>query len=237
MLKNPRPRQRQTLHRSHPPQSLQRRDLDELYFRLFRRFGPQHWWPGRTKFEVMVGAILTQNTNWTNVEKAIANLRRAGVLNVQAIHQIPGKKLARLIKPSGYFNVKARRLKNLVGFIVRMYQGNLARMQKGSLPKLREELLSVNGIGPETADSILLYALDKPSFVVDAYTKRFLRRHHLIAEDADYHDVQKLFMQHLPHDRKHFNEYHALIVRLAKDFCKAKASCEACPLNDFYYSA
>lgn len=184
----------------------------------------------------MAGAILTQNTNWTNVEKAIINLRKAGALNVQAIHQISHEELAHLIKPSGYFNIKAKRLKNLADFIVCEYQGSLAKMQKRPLPQLRAELLSVNGIGPETADSILLYALDKPSFVVDAYTKRFLRRHNLIAEGADYHDVQKMFMKNLPHDRQYFNEYHALIVRLAKDFCKSKASCEACPLNDFYYS-
>ena len=236
MLKDLPPRHYPTPPPPRPQQLLRRRDLEELYARLFKRFGHQRWWPGRTKFEIIVGAILTQNTNWGNVEKAIVNLRRAGALNVKAIHQVSDKKLARLIKPSGYFNVKAKRLKNLVRFIVREYQGNLMRMQKEPLSKLRQELLSVNGIGPETADSILLYALDKPSFVVDAYTKRFLRRHNLIKDGADYHEVQKLFMEHLPQDRKQFNEYHALMVRLGKDFCRTKASCEACPLNDFYYA-
>lgn len=212
------------------------RDLKEIYQRLYRRFGPQHWWPGRTKFEIIVGAVLTQNTNWGNVEKAIANLRAGRVLNFQGIHELSTAKLAKMIRPSGYFNVKAERLKNLINFMMKEYGGSLAKMQRESLETLRPKLLSVNGIGPETADSILLYALEKPVFVIDAYTRRIFYRHNLSAHDADYHELQKVFMEGLSHDVKSFNEYHALIVRLGKDFCRPRASCEQCPLNDFRYS-
>ncbi len=211
-------------------------DLEEIYRRLYRRFGPQSWWPGETRLEIMVGAVLTQNTNWTNVEKAILSLKKARALSVAALEEIPVKKLAALIRPSGYFNIKAKRLKNFIRFIVREYGGNCAAMKKTPLPELRKKLLSVNGIGPETADSILLYALDKPVFVIDAYTKRFLSRHNFIARDADYHAVQELFASALKPDVQKFNEYHALIVHLGKHFCRTKPSCEACPLHDFHYT-
>ena len=210
--------------------------LKKIYQRLFTQYGPQSWWPAKTRFEVIVGAILTQNTSWTNVEKAIENLRRARVLNPSAFKNIPVDILSRLIKPAGYFNVKARRLKNFVEFLFKEYNGQLQRMSQEPVGKLRPRLLSVNGIGEETADSILLYALDKPVFVVDAYTKRFLSRHRLIEEDADYHEVQKEFTRALPKDIQLFNEYHALIVRLGKEFCKTKALCEICPLKDVHYS-
>ncbi len=212
------------------------RYLRKIYERLFAKYGPQSWWPAKTRFEVIVGAILTQNTSWTNVEKAIANLHKAHLLSPAALKNIPVDNLSQLIKPAGYFNVKARRLKNFIEFFFKEYNGQLERMSKAPLQKLRRGLLSVNGIGPETADSILLYALDKPVFVVDAYTKRILSRHRLMDEATDYHAVQKEFMQSLPQDTRMFNEYHALIVRLGKELCKSKPWCDLCPLNDIHYS-
>ena len=207
-----------------------------VYEKLFQSFGPQHWWPGDTQTEIIVGAVLTQNTNWGNVEKALGNLRKQNLLDVAKIHKISQERLARLIKPAGYFNVKARRLKNLIKFIIGRYQGDLKLMARTPLGDLRKELLGVNGVGPETADSILLYAFNKPVFVVDAYTKRFLYRHNLIDPQDSYHTVQELFTANLKSDRKFFNEYHALIVRLGKDFCKPTPRCEQCPLKDFHYS-
>lgn len=205
--------------------------LETTYQKLFKEFGPQKWWPAETKFEVIVGAILTQNTNWGNVEKALANLKKAGVLNPAALQQIPAKKLARLIKPSGFFNIKTKRLKSFIHFFFKEYDGDLAKMNKEPLAILRQKILAVHGIGPETADSILLYACDQPIFVVDAYTKRIFSRHNLVNKNADYHQVQNLFMNHLSPDVQLFNEHHALIVRLAKDFCRTKPRCDVCPLN------
>jgi endonuclease-3 related protein len=210
--------------------------IKKIYVALLKSFGPQHWWPGDTPFEIMVGAVLTQNTNWGNVEKAIAQLKREGLLSLEAMRDVPVEKLAKAIRPAGYFNVKARRLKNLVYFIVHQYGGDLKKMKGEPSDVLRRQLLSVNGVGPETADSILLYALDKPVFVVDAYTRRFLRRHNLIEEKADYHDIQRLFTDVLPADALVFNEYHALIVRLGKDVCRPSARCEVCPLNRIHYA-
>ncbi len=210
--------------------------LEKIYRRLLETFGPQHWWPAQTKFEVIVGAILTQNTNWGNVEKALENLKKQKVLFPWRLYDIPTEKLAQLIRPAGYFNVKAKRLKNFMEFFFKEYGGNLKKMQSESLEVLRSKLLSVNGIGPETADSILLYALDKPVFVVDAYTKRILLRHNLAHPDADYHEIQEYFMRHFPMDVKQFNEFHALIVRLGKDYCRTKPRCEQCPLKDIAYS-
>lgn len=227
--------------------------LKEIYKRLYAQFGPQHWWPatplrrggearplsrtsrGRpaSRFEVMVGAILTQNTNWGNVEKAIRSLRKAKLLSPQSLKKIPTARLAPLIKSSGYFNIKAQRLKSFVDFLFAEYNGDLKRMSEQPADVLRKQLLQVNGIGPETADSILLYALDKPVFVVDAYTKRFLSRHHWINPQASYDEVQKVFSEQLPAKRALFNEYHALIVRLGKKLCKTHPCCEDCPLNDW----
>ncbi|HNV24602.1 MAG TPA: endonuclease III domain-containing protein [Candidatus Omnitrophota bacterium] len=209
--------------------------LFKIYHILYQSFGPQQWWPGETTIEIMVGAILTQNTNWKNVEKAIENLKQEKALSVVALRQISIKKLAFLIKPAGYFNVKAARLKSFIDFLFFEYSGNLKKMGQERLPVLREKLLAVKGIGPETADSILLYAFEKPVFVVDTYTKRFLLRHHFIKEDASYYQVQEFFMSRLLPDVKMFNEFHALIVRLGKEYCKTKPLCGACPLKERGY--
>ncbi len=207
---------------------------------LFTAYGPQGWWPARSKFEVIVGAILTQNTNWGNVERAIANLRGAGALTPGAMHGLSEARLAELIRPAGYFNVKARRLRNFLDHLFGNYgssRSNLTSLLKQDTKSLRIELLSVNGIGPETADSILLYAAGKAVFVVDAYTKRILTRHGLVDGDACYAHMQSLFMDNLEKDPVLFNEYHALIVMTGKDFCKTKKPlCEQCPLGSFLHS-
>jgi endonuclease III related protein len=180
----------------------------------------------------MVGAILTQNTSWGNVEKAIGNLKKHRLLNPARLRGLSQKELSRLIMPAGYYNVKAKRLKNFLKFFFERYKGDVNKMSTVDTAVLRSQLLSVNGIGPETADSILLYALHKPVFVVDAYTKRVISRHRLIKEDAGYGDVQTLFMDNLERKEKLFNEYHALLVKLAKDFCrKSKPKCDSCPLK------
>lgn len=204
-----------------------------IYRKLYLYFGPQHWWPADSKFEVMVGAILTQNTNWFNVEKAINNLRQHKLLAPDKLYRLPRQRLAALIKPTGYYNIKAKRLRAFLKFFIKTYQGNLRRMAKADMTILRQQLLSVNGIGPETADSILLYALNKPVFVVDAYTKRILSRHRMFREAVAYEEAQNLFMRSLKRDARLFNEYHALLVRLGKDFClKNKPKCEICPLKN-----
>ena len=208
------------------------RILFDIYDRLYKRFGPQRWWPAKTEFEVMVGAILTQNTNWANVEKAIDNLKKAKVLSPIKLKKISSKRLAKLIRPAGYFNIKAKRLKNFINFLFSEYKANLERMKAVDPWQLRTELLGVAGIGSETADSILLYALNKPVFVIDAYTRRLLLRHHLIDEDATYSSIQDIFLDNLNTDIKLFNEFHALIVRLAKEICKTEPDCSNCPLVD-----
>ena len=205
--------------------------LKEIYDLLYKRFGAQDWWPGETPFEVIVGAILTQNTNWTNVEKAIINIKNADSLTPEKLHHIDITKLAALIRPAGYFNIKAKRLKNFLDWFFENYDGRLVNLEKVRTSELREQLLSVKGIGPETADSILLYALNRPVFVVDAYTARVCARHQLISEDADYHQIQETFESNLPSDTQLFNEYHALIVNLGKNYCKPTPKCEECPLN------
>lgn len=206
--------------------------LEEIYHKLFSRFGKQHWWPAETQFEVIVGAILTQNTNWANVEKAIINLKKKNLLKPRKIREIPIKRLARLIRPSGYFNVKAKRLKSFVDFLFREYHGSLKNMFEDDHLKLRAKLLNVKGIGLETADSILLYAGEKPIFVVDAYTRRALLRHNLIEKSASYSQIQNLFMDNLSCEVKLFNEYHALLVKLAKTLCKKVPQCHICPLKE-----
>lgn len=209
-----------------------RKSLEDIYEKLYHCFGPQDWWPGDSPFEVIVGAILTQNTNWQNVDRAIDNLKKAKVLTPQKLHSLPLNKLAQLIRPSGYFNIKAKRLKSFLDFLFKNYQGKLDKMFSLSLDELRQEILSVKGIGPETADSILLYAGGFPVFVVDAYTKRIFSRKKLFSEDADYHRAQEIFMGNLKKDVQLYNEYHALIVRLGKDFCKkAKPKCATCPIR------
>lgn len=206
--------------------------LKVLYRKLKTRFGPQAWWPADTDFEVIVGAILTQNTNWRNVEKAISNLKKHNLLSASGMYKLRAKRLAVLIRPAGYYNLKAKRLKEFLKFFFRTYSGSVKKMAGKNLPELRRELLTVCGIGPETADSILLYALNKPIFVIDAYTKRILARHRIIKEDATYEEAQNLFMQNLEPDAGLFNEYHALLVRIGKDFClKRRPKCEECPLK------
>ncbi len=206
--------------------------IGHMYKKLYSYFGPQHWWPGDSPFEVMLGAILTQNTSWQNVEKAIRNLKKHKLLNPRKLYKLEQQKLASLIRPAGYYNIKAKRLKYFLDFLFQSYGGDIKRMSRVDKMVLRQELLSVNGIGPETADSILLYALNKPVFVVDAYTRRILLRHRLIKEGASYDEVQDLFTGNLKKDAKLFNEYHALLVRLGKDFClKKKGKCNICPLG------
>src|SRR3972149_6636514 len=200
--------------------------LLEIYRRLYHAFGPQRWWPGETPFEIAVGAILTQNTNWGNVEKAIENLKRDEALNVESINNMKTERLASLIKPAGDFNVKAKRLKAFISFLRNEYYGSLKRMKKDEMQTLRVRLLHVHGVGPETADSVLLYALEKPIFVIDAYTKRVLSRHKIMDHDESYETFQELFHSSLKCDAKLFNEYHALFVRVGKIYCKTKPLCE-----------
>jgi endonuclease-3 related protein len=208
--------------------------LADYFKKALKDLGPQHWWPGETPFEVAVGAILTQNTAWRNVEKAIANLKARGVLDPFKLHALPPAELATLIRPAGYFNIKTKRLKSFLKFLIEEYEGDLERMKSDGTETLREKLLAVRGIGPETADSILLYALEKPVFVVDAYTKRIFLRHEVVGEEADYHEVQEYFLRHLPTDVKTFNELHALIVNVGKNWCRPKQpDCEHCPWKDY----
>ncbi|MGE3638004.1 MAG: endonuclease III domain-containing protein [Pirellulales bacterium] len=207
--------------------------MTDVYERLFREFGPQKWWPGESPFEVLVGAVLVQNTAWRNVERAIENLREAGVMTPARLYALAESDLAELIRPAGYYQVKARRLRNLLRLVVERYDGSLSTMFQRDLSTLREELLSVSGIGPETADAILLYVGGLATFVVDTYTHRVLARHGWIGYEADYHQIQDHFTTALPPDAALYNEYHALLVRLGKDYCRKTApKCTACPLFD-----
>jgi len=202
-----------------------------MFNRLLDHFGPQHWWPAETELEVITGAILTQNTNWNNVIKAIDNLKSRNLLTIKALYSVQTEALALQIRPSGYYNVKAARLKNLISFIVEKYGGNLPEFLNETTPQLREGLLSVKGIGPETADSILLYAARRPVFVVDAYTHRILNRHEMFEDQTTYHELQQFFMNHLSEEHSLFNEFHALIVNTGKTYCKKKPICSDCPLK------
>lgn len=205
--------------------------LQEIYDRLYLFYGPQNWWPAESRIEMLVGAVLTQNTNWQNVRTAINRLRTENLLSFEALSSIPLDTLSFFIKSSGYYNLKAKRLKNLLQMIEDEYGGCLEELLETEPYSARESLLSVKGIGPETADSILLYAGGHPLFVVDAYTHRIFSRHNLVPDDCDYQSLQDLFMDNLPHDSQLFNEYHALIVKTAKQFCKKnKPLCEKCPL-------
>jgi endonuclease-3 related protein len=208
--------------------------LDEYYNSLFTAFGPQHWWPGKTQFEVIVGAILTQNTSWTNVARAIENVRGEGLLSPAAIERVPLGRLEILIRPSGYFRQKARKLKAFCAFLRSEYRGSLKRMFETPTIVLREKLLGVFGIGPETADSILLYAGEHPVFVVDAYTKRMLARHGWASAEAKYEDVRWMVERQFPGDTERFNEFHALIVNTGKNFCRPRDPlCGECPLGRY----
>ncbi len=205
--------------------------LMEAYERMLVAFGPQHWWPGDSPFEIMVGAVLVQNTSWRNVERAIQNLRDAGVMQPRALYQLSPAELSELIRPAGYYQLKTKRLRNLLQVIVEQHDGSLESMFQASLSSLREELLAINGIGPETADAILLYAGGLPTFVVDTYTYRVLARHGWLGYDASYDDMKDYFESTLPADTRLYNEYHALLVRVGKDYCKRTTpNCEACPL-------
>jgi endonuclease-3 related protein len=238
-------------------------NLRAYYHALMAAWGPQDWWPAYTRFEVIVGAFLTQNTAWTNVERALHRLREEGVLNPDGIRRTPTKHLAQMIRSSGYFRQKAQRLKNVVDYLDARYQGSLERMFAQPTDRLREELLALNGVGPETADSILLYAGGHPVFVVDAYTRRILERHGLITAKARYEDIRQLVERALQKAsltagdqppasplaarRRHkfvirraapearaFDEFHALLVQTAKHHClKSQAHCSGCPLERF----
>ncbi|MDP6780097.1 MAG: endonuclease III domain-containing protein [Candidatus Latescibacteria bacterium] len=208
----------------HPP------GFQRAYATLLAAFGPQGWWPADSPFEVMVGAILTQNTAWTNVERAIERLKESGRFTPVGLLEIPDSEMAGMIRSSGYFRLKTRRLKAFLDTFVGCYGGDVGRMRARPLALLRSQLLGIHGVGPETADCILLYALDKPSFVVDAYTRRAFGRLGLVDAGADYHDIQARFTEHLSPEVGIYQEYHALIVALGKDICRPKPRCDRCPL-------
>jgi endonuclease III related protein len=237
-------------------------ELLGYYRALLSRFGPQNWWPAQSRFEVIVGAYLTQNTNWTNVEKAMANLRRGRALSLAAMRDLPLRRLQALVRPSGYFRQKAKNLKTFIAFLDKKYSGSLDRMFAQPTEKLRAELLALNGVGPETADSILLYGGNHPVFVVDAYTRRILERHGLAGAKTGYEEIRQLMEKTLssaeaadllvpqagadprhPVSRmsraartelaQHYNELHALIVRIGNQHCRATPNCEGCPLKIF----
>ena len=207
------------------------RRIRNFYSLLHDRYGPQNWWPAETRFECATGAILTQNTSWRNVEKAIAALRENSMLSAEKLRSVSHERLAVLIRPCGYYNLKAKRLKNFIDFLFSRYEGKIENMLDEETDKLREKLLSVNGIGEETADSILLYSLGKPVFVIDNYSRRILRRHRMIPKRASYAKIQELFAQSLPSDAGVFGEYHALIVKTGKLHCGKTARCDGCPLK------
>lgn len=205
-------------------------DLLDYFVRLSERYGPTGWWPGDTPFEIAVGAILTQNTAWRNVELAIANLKRHKLLAPRAILDCPADKLENVLRPSGYFRVKAQRLRSFCQHLVDAYAGSIERMAARPLGELREELLGVHGIGPETADDILLYACGHPVFVVDTYTRRILSRHGHTTADMPYEELRNVFEAALPSNVTMFKEYHGLIVYVGKDYCRTHPRCEGCPL-------
>jgi endonuclease-3 related protein len=205
----------------------------QVYELLLARLGPQHWWPGESPLEVLVGAVLVQNTSWQNVARALASLREAGCLDARRIVETTPRQLEQLVRSAGYYRVKAKRLRALMQFVVDRYGGCVEAMCSSSAGQLREELLAVHGVGPETADSILLYALNKPAMVVDTYTKRIWARHGWIDLDADYHQLQAQLDDEFPDEVAARNELHALLVRTGNQYCKkTKPRCDACPLSD-----
>ena len=206
--------------------------LLSIYHRLMAYYGPQHWWPAEEPFEVMVGAILTQSTAWSNVEKAISKLKTAGALSPEALRQLPLAELAELVHPCGYYNAKALKLKSLAYWLGEYCSDNLSKLFASDIDLLRQQLLAIHGIGQETADSIILYAANKPVFVIDAYTRRITNRIGLAPVGDSYGAYQALFMDNLPADVRLFNEYHALLVCLAKNVCRGQPLCQACCLND-----
>lgn len=207
------------------------RDTLRVYYtRMHGHYGATGWWPGETPFEVAVGAILTQNTAWTNVEKTLLRLKRENLLGPKKILRCSRPTLEKALRPSGYFRVKAQRLRNFCTYLVSRHRGSMQRMARNPTEQLREELLGVNGIGPETADDILLYACDKPVFVVDAYTRRIFSRHGIVDPDIGYEALRAVFEKHMARDVGTFKEYHGLIVWTGKDFCRSRARCDGCPL-------
>lgn len=207
-----------------------RAQLEQMFALLYARYGPQRWWPAESPTEVVIGAILTQNTAWRNVERAIAALKSLGLIDWIRLRELPENQLAEIVRPAGTFRVKAGRLKSFVEVLFRDYNGRLESLCGGDLQVARARLLAIPGIGPETADAILLYAANRPTFVVDAYTRRVLRRHMLIDGAASYDATQEIFHQSLPRDVRMFNEYHALLVQVAKEHCRSRPACEGCPL-------
>lgn len=207
--------------------------LKHLYELLFERFGHRNWWPAQTPFEVCVGAILTQNTSWKNVEKAINNLKETDCLDAFRLYETPLDELAVIIRPAGYFNVKSKRLKNFVNRLVEHHEGSLDKMFEASVEDLRTVLLSINGVGRETADSMILYAANKPIFVVDVYTRRALERHGMIVEKADYDEIRELFERNLEPDVALFNDFHAQFVAVGSTYCGRRPKCSGCPLDGF----
>jgi endonuclease-3 related protein len=205
----------------------------EIYDAMLDRFGHQGWWPGDGPLEICIGAILTQNTNWINVEKALANLRNAGAMSISAVAQMDHDALAELIRPAGYFNVKAKRLKNFVAKVYEGYGDDIGAFLDRSVSALQAELMGINGIGRETADSIILYAAQKPTFVIDRYTCRMTVRHGLTCPEDDYQLVKDLFESSLPEDLELWKDYHAQIVAVGKQYCRPKAKCAGCPLESF----
>lgn len=210
---------------------MENQKLMDAYRRMTEHYGDLNWWPGESQIETIVGAVLTQNTNWTNVEKAIENLRAAKSLDLQSLLSLKVEDLENLIRPAGYFRIKTQRLRNLLSFIANEY-GDTETMFASDAAKLREQLLAVNGVGPETADSILLYAGEKPTFVIDTYTHRVAKRHGWIELDADYATLKAFFEKHLERDVALYNEYHALLVNIGKEHCKPTPRCENCPLQE-----
>jgi len=216
----------------------------EMYEAMRGHFGPQGWWPSAAgcetaegKLEICLGAILTQNTNWGNVERAIANLREAGCLNVETLHAMRPGRLAKLIRPAGYFNVKARRLKSFIAVVAGEAGGDIERLLDRPLEQLRPALLAIHGVGPETADSMILYAAGQATFVIDAYTFRIFRRHGMLAGGADYDTAKAMFEEALPREVALYNDYHAQIVATGKHFCRRRARCEGCCLESHPHSA
>ena len=207
-------------------------DLEEYYRTLLDRFGHQNWWPAESPFEMMIGAILTQNTAWTGVEKAITNLKENDLLNPESISTVEPEGLTGLIRPAGYFNQKTKRIQSFTRWFLERFEGNIKRMKEVPLLEMREELLAQNGIGPETADSILLYALRHPTFVIDTYTYRMLHRHGFVGEESSYEEMKTVMEEQLPKEEALFNDFHAQIVRVGKEYCRKKPKCEECPLKN-----
>jgi endonuclease-3 related protein len=207
--------------------------LLDIYRILFDHYGPREWWPAETPFEVVVGAILTQNTAWRNVEMAIANLKQSGPLAPDVLFRLPEETLAEAIRPSGYYRRKSKRLRNFLSMLSNQFDCRLDALFELPTETLREELLAISGIGPETADSILLYAAGRPVFVIDTYTIRILSRHELLPEETCYVEAQEWVTDNLPEDVQLFNEFHALLVNVGKDFCRPRPKCAGCPLEGF----